>query len=119
MDLLLEPQAWLVVILLTILGTAGNLALYELGKQGTKAVFQRFPRIRTERWEKVGRLYEQYGARVLALSAVPVLGSLVTTAAGAFGIKRLAFLFWVILAKLLRNWLLAVILYELYYHFTG
>lgn len=88
MDLLLEPKAWLTVILLTILGAAGNLALYELGKQGTNAVLSRSSRIDSDQRERVGRLYEEYGSRVLVLSAVPVLGSVVTTAAGAFGGTR-------------------------------
>ena len=46
MDMLLEPKAWLLVILASLLGAVSNLTLYELGKQGVKAVTSRFPRIK-------------------------------------------------------------------------
>ena len=41
-----------------------------------------------------------------------MLGALLTTAAGAFGVTQLSFLFWVAIAKLARNWLLVVLLRE-------
>lgn len=118
MDLLLEPRAWLVVILVSILGLAGNLALYQLGKRGVDAVRARFPRIKPEQWQRIGSLYEERGSWVLLLSAVPVLGTMLTTAAGAFGVAQPAFIFWVTIAKLLRNWVLAVIAHEIYLYFT-
>jgi membrane protein YqaA with SNARE-associated domain len=113
-DLLFEPQAWLIIIVLTTLGVVGNLAWFELGKQGTKEITARFPRIKTEAWERIQGLCEEYRARVLILSAISVLASLVTTTAGAMGIRRPVFLVWVTFAKLLRNWLLVVALYEPY-----
>ncbi len=114
MELLLKPSAWLVVVLVSLLGTVGNLALYNIGKQGVEAVVSRFPQIDPERWKRVERLYEEHGSLVLLLSGVPVLGSLITTAAGAFGVELPAFLFLVIIAKMIRNWLLVVIPYEVY-----
>ena len=40
-----EVWAWLLVVLLSLLGAVGNLTLFELGKQGLEAVVSRFPRI--------------------------------------------------------------------------
>lgn len=112
MDLLLEPQAWLIVVLFTMLGVVGNLALYQLGKRGVGAVQKRFPRITPERWQRVQSLYENRGSWILLLSGIPVLGAVLTTGAGAFGVTQLSFLFWVGIAKLARNWLVVVVLRE-------
>ena len=68
MDLLLEPQAWLIVALFTLLGVVGNLALYQLGKRGVQAVQKRFPRITGEQWQRVHSLYEERGSWILLLS---------------------------------------------------
>ena len=43
MDMFLEPIAWLLVVLVSLLGTLANLAFYELGKQGIEAISSRFP----------------------------------------------------------------------------
>ena len=104
--MLLNPGPWLLVIIVSAVGATGNLALYYLGRSGTDAVFERFPQLEGERWKRVGAYYQRYGARVLILSAIPGLGTVLTTGAGAFDIKRSAFLVWVFLAKLLRNWLI-------------
>jgi membrane protein YqaA with SNARE-associated domain len=117
--LLLDPTAWLIVVVLSILGSAGNLALYQVGKQGVDAIRKRFPRIKDEQWQRVKDLYDTYGGWVLLLSGVPVLGSMLTTAAGAFGVPRPAFLLLVTIAKMLRNWLLAILLSGTYTYFKG
>jgi membrane protein YqaA with SNARE-associated domain len=83
--LLLDPIAWLIIIAFSVLGSLGNLALYQVGKQGVDAIRKRFLRIRDEHWLRVKHLYDKYGGWVLLLSGVPVLGSLLTTAAGAAG----------------------------------
>lgn len=49
MELLFEPFVWLLVIVLSVLGVIGNLALYGVGKRGYDAVRDRFPRIKPER----------------------------------------------------------------------
>jgi membrane protein YqaA with SNARE-associated domain len=119
MDQLLDPIAWLIIVALSVLGSVGNLALYEVGKQGVDAIRKRFPRIREEQWLRVKGLYDRLGSWVLLLTGVPVLGSLLTTAAGAFGVPRLSFLVLVTLGKLWRNWLLAIIAFGAYNHFRG
>jgi membrane protein YqaA with SNARE-associated domain len=92
--LLLDPIAWLVVVAFSVLGSVGNLALYQVGIQGVDAIRKRFPRIKPEHWQRVKRLYDKYGSWVLLLSGVPVLGSLLTTAAGTFGVPRQPFCSW-------------------------
>jgi membrane protein YqaA with SNARE-associated domain len=119
LDLLFEPLVWLLVVLLSVLGVFGNLALYGVGKRGYDAVRERFPRVKPERWERVAKLFDDHGALALLLSGVPVMGSLLTTAAGAFGVRVPVFVLFVFIAKFVRNWLIVVIPRELYLLFTG
>lgn len=119
MQLLFEPTAWLIVVTFSVLGSVGNLALYQVGKQGVGAIRQRFPRIKPEQWQRVKDLYDNYGGWVLLLSGIPLLGSMLTTAAGAFGVPRPFFLLLVTVGKMLRNWLLAILFYGTYNYFRG
>jgi membrane protein YqaA with SNARE-associated domain len=105
---LLTPGLWLLVGVVSVLGALGNLALYYLGQRGSGAVFERFPGLEGERWERIGAYYHRYGAKLLILSAVPGLGTVLTTGAGAFDVERYAFLFWVIVGKALRNWVIVL-----------
>jgi hypothetical protein len=45
------------------------------------------------------------------LSGIPTLGPVLATAAGAHGIEQNAFLRWVMLSKVIRNWLIVVVSY--------
>lgn len=119
MDLLLDPTAWLIVVAFSLLGSLGNLALYEAGKQGADAIRERFPRIKREHWQRVKHLYDTYGGWILLLSGIPVLGSLLTTAADAFGVPRPTFVLLVTIGKMLRNWLLAILAAGTYNYFRG
>ncbi len=112
MELLLEPRAWLLVVLFSLLGVVGNLALYRLGKGGIETVRSRFPRIKPEQWERAQDLYEKHGSWILVISGVPIMGRILTTAAGAFGVHIVPFVIWVMIGKLLRNWLLVIIIAE-------
>ena len=114
MELLLEPMAWLIVLLLSVLGVVGNLALYQVGKRGVDAIRERFPQVKDEQWLRIKRLYDEHGSLALLLSGVPVLGSLLTTAAGAFEVRLFSFVLFVFVAKLVRNWLIVVIPLEIY-----
>ena len=106
MMLLLNPRAWLAVLLFSAVGSVGNLVEYYLGRAGADAVMARFPEITPDRWQRVEGLYEKYGAPLLLLSAVPGLGLALCTVAGAVGIGRTEFRTWVYVGKLVRNSLL-------------
>jgi membrane protein YqaA with SNARE-associated domain len=119
MELLIEPIAWLIVLLLSILGVVGNLALYRIGKGGEEVIRERFPQIKPEQWQRVKRLFDEHGTLALLLSGVPVLGSLLTTAAGAFEVRPFTFVVFVLIAKLVRNWLIVVVPLEIYRLIVG
>jgi membrane protein DedA with SNARE-associated domain len=68
-------------------------------------------KITPERWQQIEGLYQKFGAPLLLLSAVPGLGLPLTTGAGAVGIGRAEFVVWVFIGKLVRNWLLVLIVF--------
>jgi membrane protein YqaA with SNARE-associated domain len=110
-----ELWAWLLVIVLSVLGVVGNLALYKLGKEGQEAVASRLPRIDPARWKRASELFETRGSWILLMSWLPGLGVVLSTAAGAYGIRSHEFVLWVLTAKFVRNWLLLIIVANLYY----
>ena len=116
MELLLDLRAWLLVLTFSAVGIAIGLASYHVGRRGLPAVQSRFPKVDPERWEQIGRWYDRWGAGVLVLSAVPFLGILLSAGAGAFGIKLGAFLFWSVVTKTVRNWVILLFLYTSFQH---
>jgi membrane protein YqaA with SNARE-associated domain len=102
-------KVWLLVVGVSAFATVVTLTYYYLGQQGTEAVLKRFPRIKAEQWERVQGLYERFGSALLFFTFVPVIGLLLETAAGAFGIQRFAYLLWVFLGRMTRNWILALV----------
>jgi membrane protein YqaA with SNARE-associated domain len=94
-SVLQNPQLWVLVVAVSVLGTLGNLGLYFLGGRGAEGVFARFPYFEGERWERIGGYYRRWGGKILIFSAIPMLGTLLPVAAGAYGVKRKVFLLWV------------------------
>jgi membrane protein YqaA with SNARE-associated domain len=113
-SMLRNPQLWVLVVAVSALGTIGNLGLYYLGGRGAEAVFERFPSFEGERWERIGGYFRRWGENILLFSAIPMLGTLLTVAAGAYGVKRKIFLVWVFTSKVLRNWLLLFLFHQVF-----
>jgi membrane protein YqaA with SNARE-associated domain len=106
---LLTPILWVLVLLISAFGTAGSLIPYHLGQRGTEFVFERYPQLQGRPWERIEAFFRRLGAPTLILSGIPLLGTALLLAAGAFGIERGVFLCWVFAAKVLRYWVLALI----------
>ena len=119
MNVLLNLRAWLLILLLSTLGLVTRLALYKLGKGGAQVVLKRFPQLKAEQWERGQNLLEARGAWIVVLAGVPGLGMVFSTAAGAFGIRTNAFVIWVMIAKMARNWLLLLIVANFYRFVAG
>jgi membrane protein YqaA with SNARE-associated domain len=113
-SMLQNPQLWVLIVAASVLGTMGNLGLYYLGGRGAEAVFARFPSFEGERWERIGGYYRRWGGKILLFSAIPMLGTLLPVAAGAYGVKRKVFLVWVFTSKMLRNWLLLLLFHQIF-----
>ena len=111
---LVNYRLWILVLLVSAWGTAGSLIPYYVGQRGTKAVFDRYPRLQGRPWERLEAIFQRWGELSLILSGIPGLGAALLVAGGAFGIKRRVFLCWVFLGKVLRYWVVVfVVLFSL------
>lgn len=119
MALLLDLGLWLLVLLVSGVATVTALAYYYLGREGTEAVFSRFPSLEQERWERVQAGYKKHGSGLLFFSFIPVLGMLFETAAGAVGIGPAVYVLWVFLGRVVRNWLLVLLFDQTLHLFLG
>ena len=107
---LLDTSLWILVLLVSAWGTAGSLIPYYAGQRGTEVIFDHYPGLEGQRWERLEAIFRRWGAPSLILSGIPGLGAALLVAAGAFGIARRAFLGWVFLGKVLRYWVLVFII---------
>ena len=110
MILLGDLRVWSIVLLISAVGVGTALVPYYLGKRGTDAVLERFPRLRQERLERAEALYQEHGSGLLFLSFIPMLGILLTAGAGVAGIQLSTFVTWVLAGRILRNATILVLL---------
>jgi membrane protein YqaA with SNARE-associated domain len=111
LDLLLDWRAWALVILLTSLTLITSVAKYRLGQSGLKKLKEKYPQVSDERWQTVEAYFNRWGSPVVLLSFLPLLAWIIPPAAGAFGIRFGLFLVWAFLAKMLRYWIIVLILF--------
>ena len=113
-DLLTDPKIWLLVLVLSVWGSLARLPNFYLGNRGKERIESLYPRIKPETWERVLGYYDRLGPTPLLISSIPIIGSLLTITAGMAGIKRNSFLFWVVVSKIIRNWILVFLLWQLF-----
>jgi membrane protein YqaA with SNARE-associated domain len=111
MDLFTSPLAWAIVLILSAIGLAASLPTYYLGRKGMPAVRERFPDVPEERWQQVEGLFDRWGALILLLTALPGFGTVIPPAAGANGVRPVFFILLVALAKLIRNWVIVLVVF--------
>ena len=114
LDLFLDWRVWAAVISLTALTLIFSVAKYRFGKSGLDNLKERYPQVSDERWARVFSYFKRWGAFVVFFSFLPLLAWIIPPAAGAYGVKFRPFLFWVFIAKMVRYWLLIIIVFGLY-----
>ena len=103
---LLDIRVWLAILAFSTWGASLGLVNYYAGKKGMPAIQKKFPQLDANKLERYHHWYERWGARVLMLSGLPVLGTFLTLGAGIYGLQTVEFMVWSIIALLIRNWLL-------------
>ena len=111
MDLFTSPLAWAVVLTFTIIGVAGSLPTYYLGREGMPAIREKYPQVPEERWAQVQGWFDRWGALILLLTVLPGFGTIIPPLAGANGVRFIFFILMVSLAKLIRFWVLALLVF--------
>ena len=110
-DLFTDWRAWLIIILLALLTQVMSLAKYKAGQAGLEAVIERYPQIPGERLEKLGEYFQRWGSPIVFFSFLPVLALIIPPAAGAYGVKLAPFLIFSFLGKVVRYWILLLIVF--------
>ena len=118
-DVFFDIKLWAVILAISALGTITTLAYYFLGKKGARAVQERVPQITDERWDRAEHLYEEHGSKLLFLSALPVAGVVLQSAAGAVGVGLAVYFVWVLTGRLVRNWVLFLLFEQTLGLFVG
>ena len=112
-DVLTDPEIWLLILVFSGLGALARLTNYYAGNRGKEAIENFAPNIKPETWESVIKWYQRLGPLPLLISSIPLIGTVLTIGAGLAGIGRNSFLFWVVVSKVIRNWILVLILLRL------
>ena len=112
-DVLTDPEIWLVILAISALGSLARLANFYAGQQGKEKIEAVYTRIKPETWENALGYYRRLGSLPLLVSSIPLIGTVLTIGAGMAGIGRNSFLLWVMIRKVLRNWILVLIIWWL------
>lgn len=104
--LIYAEQQWLFPVIVATVGNyLGACTTYWLGRSAAQSVEQR--RHVTLDDTRAGRILKAYGAPVLALSWVPLLGDAIVALSGSAGIPFRIFSVWTIVGKLGRYLVIA------------
>ena len=103
-----DLRLWLVVIFLSAVGLASKLAIYRAGKFSADSDLSGFPGYSPERRARLDRMFEMRGSIVLLLASIPGVGALTAAVAGNIGVSQAAFVFWVSISNITRNWLIVL-----------
>lgn len=112
-DVLTDPKIWLLILVLSVVGAFARLANYYLGLRGRDTIETIYPRIKPQTWSRVLRFYGKFSTLPLLLASIPFIGTVLTVGAGMAGVSRNGFLFWVIVSKIIRNWILVLVIFRL------
>ncbi len=112
-DVLTDPQIWLLILTISALGALARLPNYYAGLRGKEMITTLYPRIKPETWERVLNTYKRLGPLPLLIASIPIIGTLLTISAGMAGINRTLFLISVVISKVIRNWILFLLFWRL------
>ncbi|HLF87973.1 MAG TPA: YqaA family protein [Anaerolineales bacterium] len=95
-------STWGVLLIATAGNVLGSVTNYWIGKGTSGFVFNKWIRVESKKLERAKSLYTRWGAPVLLLAWVPVIGDPLTIVAGLFQLRFTVFVVYVLTGKLLR-----------------
>ncbi len=93
---------WGVLVVATAGNVLGSVTNYWIGKGTSGVIFSKWIRVEPEKLARAKILYSRWGAPVLLLAWVPVIGDPLTIVAGLFQLQFFVFLAYVLTGKLFR-----------------
>jgi membrane protein YqaA with SNARE-associated domain len=112
-DVLTDPQIWLVILVISGLGSLARLANFYAGQRGKDKIEAVYTQIKPETWKNVLGYYRRMGPLPLLVASIPFVGTVLTIGAGMAGIGRNSCLLWVMISMVIRNWILVLIIWWL------
>ena len=106
LDVLTNPVAWFVVLLMSGVGVLIHLGQYKIGERGEAAVMEIVGEASYDKLQKAKDLINRRGAPALLLTAIPGVASVLAFTAGLAKLQIASFVLFVFIAKIARNWLI-------------
>jgi|LGVE01.1.fsa_nt_gb membrane protein YqaA with SNARE-associated domain len=106
LEILTNSSAWFIVLFLSGVGVLIHFGQYKIGERGESAIQKRIGEGSLDKLERAKDLINRRGAPAMLLTAIPGLASVLAFTAGLARIRILAFILFVLIAKLIRNALL-------------
>lgn len=100
-----EYNAWFVFIVATIGNTMGSITNYYIGKLGSNFILSRYIKVDSKKQQKSEQIYQKWGSPILFFAWIPIIGDPLTVVAGIFKLNLYLFIFWVVLGKGFRYFL--------------
>ncbi|MBN1333973.1 MAG: DedA family protein [Synergistales bacterium] len=82
--------------------TLGSITNYYVGKLGRNFLLSPYINFGSEKLQKAEKMYRKWGAPILSLAWIPIVGDPLTVIAGVFNLDLPIFTFWVFLGKSFR-----------------
>jgi membrane protein YqaA with SNARE-associated domain len=101
-------NVWLIFAVATTGNTLGSITNYYIGKLGTNFIFSRYIKVNSEKQQKSGQMYQKWGSPILFFAWIPIIGDPLTVVAGVFKLNLYIFIFWVVLGKAFRYFLVII-----------
>jgi membrane protein YqaA with SNARE-associated domain len=95
-------NVWIVMGVATAGNFLGSMTGYVAGRLGSDWVFSRFFDVKPERYERVERWVQKYGAPALGLNFLPFVGDVLPVVAGTMSLGPWVTSAWVFAGKFLR-----------------
>ena len=106
---LTDLRLWLFVLIVSAIGLAEKLAFYRAGQRSAGADLSTIPGINAERRARLETMFQTRGTYILLLASIPGIGAATTAVAGNVGVAIIAFILWVTISNLIRNWLIVIL----------
>lgn len=105
---LTDFRLWLIVLIVSAVGLAEKFAIYHAGQRTARADLSSMPGVTEERRARLETLFQTRGTYILLLGSIPGIGAAMSAVAGNLGVTNTAFILWVTISLLVRNWLIVI-----------
>lgn len=108
-DALADPKYWSIVIIISALGVVTQYALFAAGRSKGEDALEHVPGMTPEKRSQTEERFERWGALILVLAPIPIIGQAAVAVAGVGNVNRVTCLLILSISYLIRNWLIVLV----------